>query len=145
MNIFNTIKTVKSILEAKALTDSKGQAVTIFDDPDNKMEDSTPFIFITEGGDSEFINSPNGTVREYLHHLEISGFVDANKEKYDDFMTEASNLGKAVVDALQGDVEYDLRFIPKKIHVGQVLVGSLKCAGALSFVDVLTDYTEREN
>jgi hypothetical protein len=142
MNVYEIIKLIKTHLAAAAKERSASlYGAYIETDPYRQLENSLPFILI-EDNNSALAANQQGYVYEYLHSIDLTCVVKADKEERDEYKRKAVNLAECTVKELQKISDFRFKIIPKEMVPGEVIIGSLKCSAIKITIEVRTLFIE---
>jgi len=142
MNAYKITEAVKTYLHDKTKDKTDPLfGVSIETDVYKQSENCLPFILI-EGNSSKLITNKQGFVQEYVHNIEITCAVKAEREEKTGSRGKIVLLAEETVKALNGLQDYRFRIIPREILYGEVLIGSLKCSAAKLINEVKTFFID---
>lgn len=110
-------------------------------DPYEPLEKKVPFLLI-EPDDTDYDNTDQGHVTESQHKLQIFCVVSTNKKERKQYKREANELAHNTVIEINKIADHRFKFYPKKIEYQEIMIGSLKCSGALINLTVETLFNE---
>jgi hypothetical protein len=139
MNAYEIIESVKSHLaDTVKVKGNQLYGVCIETDPYRQLENNLPFILIEESN-SVLTTNQQGYVYEYLHSIELTCAVKADKEEY---KKKVANLAENTVKELYKISDFRFKIIPKEMIPGEVIIGSLKCSAVKIIIEVKTYFID---
>lgn len=142
MNVYEIIELIKSHLTcAVKEKGSPLHSVYIGTDPYEQLENNLPFILI-EDNNSVLIANQQGYVYEYLHSMELTCVVKADKEERGEYKKKAVILAESTVKELQKISDFRFKIIPTEMVPGEVIIGSLKCSAVKIIIEVKTYFID---
>lgn len=136
MNIIEIIELIRDhFVSAAKEKQSMLFSVNIETDPYKQLENRLPFILIEDEG-SKLTANQQGYVYEYLHTIDLTCVVKADKEERGGYKMKAALLAVCAVKELSRISDFRINVIPKEMVPGELIIGSLKCSAVKITIEV---------